>query len=162
MTLNQIFDTIQYGEEYTKTKALKEDITSKYDKDLDIFYASKRIKELSNKTVLSELEEQKIDRLISKLIVIEDRLEDGKPMSEAYRKMQASIILENCDNLAEEVTKSKKADLRKVETFAKMVAATKYFVENSLDTKAVLKENTNPVYTKHFSEEKKAIENILN
>ena len=67
MTVNQIFDTIQYGEQYTKNKALKESISKFYDEDLDLFYASKRIKELSGKVVMTEGEEQKVNRLISKL-----------------------------------------------------------------------------------------------
>ena len=49
MTVNQIFDTIQYGEQYTKNKALKESSSKYYDEDLDLFYASKRAKELSGK-----------------------------------------------------------------------------------------------------------------
>ena len=81
MTVNQIFDTIQYGEQYTKNKALKESISKYYDEDLDLFYASKRAKELSGKIVMSESEEQKMNSLVSKLVVIEDRLEDGKVMS---------------------------------------------------------------------------------
>lgn len=64
MTVNQIFDTIQYGEEYTKTKALKEEISRCYDEDLSLFYASKRAKELSGKVVMTEAEEQKVNRLI--------------------------------------------------------------------------------------------------
>lgn len=161
MTVNQIFDTIQYGEQYTKNKALKESISKYYDEDLDLFYASKRVKELSGKIVMSESEEQKMNRLISKLVVIEDRLEDGKVMSDAYRKMQTSAIMDDCKALMEEATKTRKVDSKKLEAFGKVVATAKYFVENSLDDKAALKESANPLFNKIISEEKKAIEEVL-
>ena len=161
MTVNQIFDTIQYGEQYTKNKALKESISKYYDEDLDLFYASKRVKELSGKIVMSESEEQKMNRLISKLVVIEDRLEDGKVMSDAYRKMQTSAIMDDCKALMEEATKTRKVDSKKLEVFGKVVATAKYFVENSLDDKAALKESANPLFNKIISEEKKAIEEVL-
>lgn len=161
MTLNNIFDTIQYGEQYTKRKLLKESISKFYDEDLDLFYASKRIKELSGKIVMTENEEQKVNRIISKLLVIEDRLEEGKTMSEAYRKMQTSALMDDCGALMEEATKTRKVDSRKLEIFGKMIATSKYFVENSLDDKAVLKESKNPLFSKIISEEKKAIEEVL-
>ena len=37
--------------------------------------------------------------------------------------------------------------------FGKMVATAKYFVENNLDDKAVLKESTNPLFNKYLSED---------
>lgn len=161
MTVNQIFDTIQYGEQYTKTKALRESITKCYDEDLGLFYASKRLKELSGKRVMTEGEEQKVNRIISKLSVIESRLEEGKTISEAYKKMQSTAIIDDCKALMEEATKSRKNDSSKLEMFGKMIATAKYFVENNLDDKAVLKESTNPLFNKNLSEEEKAIEEIL-
>ena len=133
MTVNQIFDTIQYGEQYTKNKALKESISKYYDEDLDLFYASKRAKELSGKIV----------------------------MSDAYRKMQTSAIMDDCKALMEEATKTRKVDSKKLEVFGKVVATAKYFVENNLDDKAALKESANPLFNKIISEEKKAIEEVL-
>lgn len=161
MTVNQIFDTIQYGEEYTKTKALKEEISRCYDEDLSLFYASKRAKELSGKVVMTEAEEQKVNRLISKLVVIEDRLEEGKTMSEAYRKMQTSAIMDDCKALMEEATRTRKVDSKKLDVFGRIIASTKYFVENNLDDKASLKESANPLFNKIISEEKGMIEEVL-
>ena len=110
---------------------------------------------------MSESEEQKMNRLISKLVVIEDRLEDGKVMSDAYRKMQTSAIMDDCKALMEESTKTRKVDSKKLEVFGKVVATAKYFVENNLDDKAALKESANPLFNKIISEEKKAIEEVL-
>ena len=110
---------------------------------------------------MTEGEEQKVNRIISKLSVIESRLKEGKTISEAYKKMQSTAIIDDCTALMEEATKSRKNDSSKLEMFGKMVATAKYFVENNLDDKAVLKESTNPLFNKYLSEEEKAIEEIL-
>ena len=161
MTLNQIFDNVQYGEKYTKQKALEESVKRNYDEELDVFYASKRIKELSGQVVMSEIEESKVNGLVSKLSVLENRLETGKPMSEAYRKMQSTAIMESCKSIQDETTKSRKVDSKKLETFGKILATAKYFVENNIDDAAVLKESSNPLLNKIIKEEKNGIENII-
>jgi hypothetical protein len=161
MTLNQLLSNIQYGEEYTKKKTLKEELEKDFDKDLDLFYASKRIKKIAKNTVFSESEETKVNRLASKLVVIEDRLENGRPMSEGYRKMQASAIFDSCKLLEEEVKSNRKMDSKKVESIGKIIAAAKYFVESRLDEKAVLKKSEQPLLDKYISEESEAIEEVL-
>lgn len=161
MTVNQIFDTIQYGEKYTKEKALKESISKYYDEELGLFYASKRIKNIAKDVVLSESEEQKVNRLTSKFTVLEDRLETGKIMSEAYRKMQTAALMEDCKTLIEGVTATRKVDSRKLEIIGKIVATSKYFVESNLDDKAILKESSNVLLNKIIKEEKESLEKIL-
>lgn len=161
MTLNQIFNNIQYGEDFTKKQIFKEEIEKCYDSSLDIFYASKRCKELSGKTVMTESEEMKTNRIISKLIAIEDRLETGKLMSEAYRKMQTAAIIEDCKELQREITKTRKVDSNKLETFGKILATAKYFVESNLDDRAVLEASSNPLLNKIISEEVSGIYEII-
>lgn len=161
MNLNQIFDIVQYGETYMKQKAIREAIEKCYDKELDIYYASKRAKQLSGEIVMSESEEQKVNRIIGKLVVLEDRLEDGKLMSDAYRKMQTASLMDDCKILMEEATKSRKVDSRKLNCFASIVASTKYFVESNLDKGAVLKESSNPLFNKMMKEERENLEEIL-
>lgn len=161
MTLNQLFDSVQYGDEYMKEKALKEEILKCYDNDLDVFYASNRCKQLSGRVVMSEAEELKVNRLISKLTLVEDRLETGKLMSSAYRKIQSSAIMDDCRAIQEEITKTRKVENKKIDIFGKIIGTAKYFVENSLDDEAVLSKSTNPLLNKVISEEKNAIERIL-
>ena len=161
MTLNQIFDNIMYGEKYMKEKAIKEEIERCVDREINLFYASKRAKQLSGKVVMTESEEQKVNRIISKISLLEDRIENGKTMSVAYRKMQTTSIMDDCKLLMEEATKAKKSDLRKIEVLSGIVAATKYFVESQIDESAVLKESSNPLFNKFMSEERKNIENIF-
>ena len=161
MTLNEIFTEVQYGKEYAKQKALKENISKYYDEDLSLFYASKRIKDMANEAVMSESEEKKVNRITSKLMVLEDRLETGKLMSDAYRKMQTAAVIDDCKALMEEATASRKVDTRKLEIFAKIIGDAKYFVENNLDDKVVLKESSNVLFNKLIKEEHDNLVNVL-
>lgn len=161
MTLNEIFTEVQYGKEYAKQKALKENISKYYDEDLSLFYASKRIKDMAKEVVVSENEEKKINRIASKLTVLEDRLETGKLMSDAYRKMQTAAVIDDCKALMEETTASRKVDTRKLEVFAKIIGDAKYFVESNLDDKVVLKDSSNLLLNKLIKEEQSNLANIL-
>ena len=107
------------------------------------------------------LEELKVNRIISKIEILENKLEIGKTMSEAYRKMQTTALMEDCKSLQNEVTKTRKVDSRKLETFGKILATAKSFVENYIDDKCALVESSNPLLNKIIKEEKEAIKNIL-
>lgn len=161
MTLNNILDNIQYGKEYTKEKILREGIEKCYDEELDIFYASTRIKDLSGNIVMDESEEANVNTICSKVQALETRLEKSNPMSEAYRKMQGFAIVESCEHFIDNITKSRKIDTRKAECFGKMIAATEYFVESYIDCKAIFKESSNPLLNKIIKDELKGIESIL-
>ena len=160
MTLNQIFTEIQYGKEYMKEKALTEAIEKCYDNELDLFYATKRMKEFTS-IPLTEAEEQKINRIISKVGIIEERLENGNLMSDAYRKMQTAAVMDDCFALTEEATKSRKVDSRKLEALARIVGATKYFITENLDSGAALKESTNPLFNKYVRDEVADLKKVI-
>lgn len=162
MTLKQIFDNVQYGEEYTKFKAIKESLEKNFDKETNTLHADGRIKDIEKSMILEQKEEQKIDRIISKLASIQDRIESGKSMSDAYRKMQASSIMEDCDSLTTDINCLKhSADINKKEGVAKIIATAKYFVENYVDDKAVLKECKNPLFGKMIAEEEDNIKQVF-
>lgn len=161
MTLQNIFDNIQYGEDFSKKKAIKESIKKNYDEDLDIFYASKKIRELSGKIVMNESEEQKVNRLISKLGILEDRIESGKMMSESYKKMQAASIADDCEALISEATKGRKIENAKLDAFGKMVADASYFAKSYVDDKVCIKESSNSLFNKAIEEESALIEETL-
>ena len=161
MTLQNIFDNIQYGEDYTKNKAIKESIKNSYDEDIDVFYASKKVRELASAVTLSESEEQKINRLISKLGLIEDRLEQNKPMNEGYRKMQGAALANDCEALISEATRTKKIDNTKIATIGKIVADAEYFTINYLDENTLFKESSNPLLNKVIDEEYSFVEEVI-
>ena len=161
MTLNNIFNEIQYGKEYTKFQIVKESVEKNYDEETGIFYATGRIKDLATRLVLTESEESKVGRIIAKLSTIEKKLEDGKLMSEAYRKMQAAAIMEDCRDLVYSVENLKKVDSEKVKGISKIVGTTKYFVECNVDEEAVLYESKNPLINKLVKDEIDYIEQVL-
>lgn len=161
-TLQDIFNKVQYGEEYCKFKQVKESIEKNYDKDTDIFHASGRIKDLCKGMALNEEFEKIVDHICNKIEVVEDRLYREDVMSPQYKKIQATTILEDCNKI---VTKSNKRgtyeELPSKQEFAKIVSTAKYFVETYLDDKAVLKESTNAEFNKFMREENYNIEQVL-
>jgi hypothetical protein len=161
-TLQDIFNTVQYGEDYCKFKQIKESIESNYDKDTDIFHASGRIKDLCKGVTLEEDFERIVDHICNKIELVENRLYNEDTMSPQYKKIQATSILEDCNKI---IAKSNKRGTyetlpSKLE-FGKIVATAKYFVETYLDTEAVLKESTNAEFNKFIREERYNIEQVL-
>ena len=162
MTIQEIFNTVQYGEEYCNFQTIKESIERNYDKDTDIFHASGRINELTKGMALTEEFEKIIDHITNKCDVVETRLYNEDKMSPNYKKLQACAILEDCNKI---ISKSNKrgtyATLPGKEEFAKIVATAKYFVESYLDEEAVLKESTNVEFSRMIKDETYNIEQVL-
>jgi hypothetical protein len=161
MTLNNILNEIQYGPEYTKFQIVKESVLNSFDDETGIFYASKRIKELSNKIVLEEKEEKIIGRILAKLNVFENKLEEGKVITEAYKKMQATAISEDCTALVRNIENVKKIDSEKVKNISKIVSTAKYFVESFVDDKVVFLESTNLIINRCVKEDINCIKQII-
>lgn len=161
MTLNNILNEIQYGPEYTKFQIVKESVLNSFDDETGIFYASKRIKELSNKIVLEEKEEKIIGRILAKLNVFENKLEEGKVITEAYKKMQATAISEDCTSLVRNIENVKKIDSEKVKNISKIVSTAKYFVESFVDDKVVFLESDNLIINRCIKEDMNCIKQII-
>lgn len=161
MTLNNILNEIQYGPEYTKFQIVKESVLNSFDDETGIFYASKRIKELSNKIVLEEKEEKIIGRILAKLNVFENKLEEGKVITEAYKKMQATAISEDCTALVRNIENVKKIDSEKVKNISKIVSTAKYFVESFVDDKVVFLESDNLIINRCIKEDINCIKQII-
>ena len=151
MTLRQLLDNIQYGEEYMKKEANKKAILENYDEEIDMLKASSRIRDIARNTVLEEEVAKKIERLCVKL-----------ESFEAYKKMQCSAIMESCNDLIKEVDSCKRnSDVQKKEGIAKIVADANYFVKNYIDSQAVMIESKNPLFASYITEEKKQLEEYL-
>lgn len=161
MTLNNILNEIQYGPEYTKFQIVKESVLNSFDDETGIFYASKRIKELSNKIVLEEKEEKIIGRILAKLNVFESKLEEGKVITEAYKKMQATAISEDCTVLVRNIENVKKIDSEKVKNISKIVSTAKYFVESFVDDRVVFLESDNLIINRCIKEDMNCIKQII-
>jgi hypothetical protein len=162
MTINEIFKEIEYGKEYCLFEATKDSIERAYDKDTDIFYASKRIKDIAKKVALNEEDEKIIDRISNKCEIVEDRLFAETVMSPAYKKLTAATLYEECEKIQNKTKKrGDYAALKGAEALGKIIATTKYFVESYLDDKAILKECYNVQFNRFIKDELYNIEQVL-
>lgn len=161
-TLQDIFNEIQFGKEYCKFQQIKESIEKNYDKDTDIFYASGRIKDITNGMSLDEDFGRIVEHICNKMELVENRLYKEDSMSPQYKKIQATSILEDCNKIIAKANKRGTYETipSKLE-FAKIISTAKYFVENYLDKDAVLKESTNAEFNKFIREESYNIEQVL-
>lgn len=162
MTINEIFKEIEYGKEYCLFESTKESLERAYDSETDIFHASERIKDIVKKVALNESEEKIIDKICNKCEVVEDRLFTETKMSPAYKKLTATAIYEECDKITAKTNKrGDYAALKGSEELGKVIATAKYFVENYLDDKAVLRESTNAQFNRFVKDELYNIEQVL-
>lgn len=162
MTFRQLLDEIQYGKEYMKKEANKKAILENYDEEIQMFKASSRIKKITKETVLEEDVKKKIERLCTKLESFEDKIDENKEISPAYKKIQCAAIMESCSDLIKEVNNVRReSDIQKKQGIAKIVADAYYFVENYIDDMAVMCEAKNPLFASYIKEEKEQLEEIL-
>lgn len=162
MTFRQLLDEIQYGKEYMKKEANKKAILENYDEEIQMFKASSRIKKITKETVLEEDVKKKIERLCTKLESFEDKIDENKEISPAYKKIQCAAIMESCSDLIKEVNNVRReSDIQKKQGIAKIVADAYYFVENYIDDMAVMCEAKNPLFASYIKEEKEQLEEVL-
>ena len=162
MTFRQLLDEIQYGKEYMKKEANKKAILENYDEEIQMFKASSRIKKIAKETVLEEDVKKKIERLCTKLESFEDKIDENKEISPAYKKIQCTAIMESRSDLIKEVNNVRReSDIQKKQGIAKIVADAYYFVENYIDDMAVMCEAKNPLFASYIKEEKEQLEEIL-
>lgn len=162
MTIQEIFNTVQYGEEYCKFQTIKESIERNYDKDTDIFHASGRINELLKGVSLNEEMEHIMEHLCNKIEVVETRLFNEDKMSPNYKKLQACAILEDCNKIINKTNKrGTYATVPSKMEMAKIISTAKYFVESYLEDEAVLKECTNAEFNRMMKDETYNIEQVL-
>ena len=162
MTFRQLLNEIQYGKEYMKKEANKKAILENYDEEIQMFKASSRIKKIAKETVLEEDVKKKIERLCTKLESFEDKIDENKEISPAYKKIQCTAIMESCSDLIKEVNNVRReSDIQKKQSIAKIVADAYYFVENYIDDMAVMCEAKNPLFASYIKEEKEQLEEVL-
>src|SRR5574344_1014497 len=161
-TLNDIMNTVQYGEDHMNFEKVKKSILENYDKDNDIFYASERIKDIEKTMAINEDLEKILDHITTKCGIVEQKLYDGKVMSEAYKKMQATSIIEDCNAIIKMVNSRPQFDkIASKQELGQIVSTAGYFVENVLDDRAVGNESTNSLLNKYVKDETEKINEVL-
>jgi hypothetical protein len=161
-TLKDIMNTVQYGEDYMSFEKVKKSILENYDKENDIFFASGRIKDIKKTMVVSEEAEKIIDRISTKCDLVEQRIYQGKEISEAYKKIQASAIMEDCNSIIKMVNSRPEYDkISSKQELGQILATAQYFVENTLDDLATINESTNSLFNKYVKDESDKISEVL-
>lgn len=92
-TLQDIFNTVRYGEEYCKFQQVKRAIEENYDEDTKIFSASGRIKNLCSCMTLNEEYERIVNHICNKCESVENRLYNEDVMSPQYKKSRQYLFL---------------------------------------------------------------------
>lgn len=162
MTIQEIFNEVQYGKDYCTFQTIKESIERNYDKDTDIFHASGRIQELTKGMSLDEELDHIVEHICNKCDTVEGRLFNEDKMSPQYKKLQACAILEDCNKIINKTNKrGTYTALPSHKEFAQIIATAKYFVESYLEDEAVLKECTNAEFNRMIKDETYNIEQVL-
>ena len=111
---------------------------------------------------LNEEYERIVNHICNKCESVENRLYNEDVMSPQYQKIQAVSILEDCNKITAKANKRGTYEtLPSKKEFAKIVATAKYFVENYLDDKAILKESNNTEFNRFIKEESNYISQVL-
>ena len=164
MTIQQIFDKIKYGEEYMNRKALEESLKEDYDSDYGLFYASKRIRKLTEGIDFNEKEDRVISRIINSIEIVEGKVEDGKVMSESYQNQKSSSIASDINFLLEETENISKKSMMsndKKKAIAQIASTAEYFTKNYISDKMIVKEASNPLVSSFLKEDMDSLEDIL-
>lgn len=163
MTIQDIFNTVQYGEDYCNFQNIKESIERNYDKDTDIFYASGRIKDILKGVSLEDKYEHIVEHIINKCESVEERIFNEDKMSPSYKKLQACSILEDCNKIINDSNKrGTYTVMPSKKEMAQIISTAKYFVESYLSNEeAVIKESNNVEFNRMIKDESYNIEQVF-
>jgi len=112
MKLSQLLEEIKIGEDnYRQLKTSKELIES-FDEDIDNYKISKLIAALNNKFMEDVNEDttpviKGLRKIENKISMMEERIEDGKPISTAYARMKYDSISEDFGYIVENIKRKK-------------------------------------------------------
>lgn len=162
MTIAEIMKEVMYGKDYCTFETTKESLEKSYDKDSDIFYASKRVSDISNKVVFSEEDNRIVNRIVNKLESVESRIYNEEKMSDSYKKLMTESLYEDCEKFNSEVNKrASYAAMKGKKEIGEIVATVKYFAESYLDDSAVLRESSNLEFNRFIKDEGETIKQVL-
>lgn len=162
MTLNEIFMEEAYGKDYAKFHTIKESLEKNYDKENDIFHASGRIKDITERFVMEEDLSKLVNHITSKCETVENRLFNEESMSKNYKTVMALSITEDCNKIID--LSNKRGTYEKLpskEGMAKIVATAKYFSDSYLMEDSCFKKSKSLQFNSMIAEEIKNIEQVL-
>lgn len=160
-TVRMILNEVQFGSEIMEADINKKNILEARDDELG-FIVSKRIKKLASNLFLEDCAIAKpVQKMIVKFSAIESRLEDGKELSDSYKKMQALSLKEDFDNISFLISNRKEYNkIGDKKTLGKILAAVKLGVKN-INEEVVLKDSENVLFNSYIKEEVTFLNDLL-
>jgi hypothetical protein len=162
MKINQLLDSIRYGEQVVEEMTDKDHIISCLDEDTNQFLASKRLndfivilkEDVKDSPVISRME-----KVRDKFIEVEERIADGKSFSPAYSRMKFDSINEDYNKIIDSLSDRKTYKQFDTHKLSKVLSTIQYGVKD-LDSRS-MKETNNALLNTFINEDVQFIENIL-
>lgn len=112
MKLSQLLEEIKIGEENYRQLATSKELIESFDEDIDNYKISKLISALNNKFMEDVNEDtapvvKGLRKIENKISMMEERIEDGKPISTAYARMKYDSISEDFNYIIENIKRNK-------------------------------------------------------
>lgn len=162
MKLNQLLDSIRYGEQVVEEMTDKEHIISCLDEDTNHLLVSQRLNDFI--AVLSEGVEDnpvinRLEKIKDKFVEIEQRILDGKSFSSAYSRMKFDSINEDYNKIVDSISDRRVYKQFDTKKLSKALSTIKYGVRALSDKQ--MKETGNALLNTYISEDVQFIENVL-
>lgn len=127
MTLGNLLEEIKHGKDFVESKSTIEDLSNLLDEDYNILLVSKRADQLLRECDGTKTFIKKIGRAARNYKDYEDKILEGKSVSNIYAKMKIDSISEDINSAIIEIEQNKKI-LRESnqEAIAKTIAVLKY------------------------------------
>ncbi|MDR0676475.1 MAG: hypothetical protein LBF97_05500 [Elusimicrobiota bacterium] len=160
MTISDILNKVKHGEEYVKTENIKKTILENYDNETNLLFSSQRIDDLRKSMFFDEnsIIARNIEKAKVKLENAETRIYDGKILSESYKRMTSSGLVQDYNTIIESLNSrveyNKFSDKEKL---GRILATIKYATKEYINPTANFKESVNPSFNAIIKEEYNAI-----
>ena len=131
MQLSQLLEEIKIGEDNYRQLQTSKELIESFDEDIDNYKISKLISALNNKFMESISEDtapviKGLRKIENKISMMEERTENGKPISTAYARMKYDSISEDFHALVENIKRKKVQRLLDKESLAHALALVIY------------------------------------
>ncbi len=162
MQLNELLNSIRYGDQVVEEMTDKEHIINCLDEDTNKLVVSNRLSDFIE--ILSEgIEDSpvinRLNKIKDKFADIEEKILDGKDFSEVYSRMKFDSINEDYSKLVDNLSVRRTFKQFNTKTLAKAMSTIKYGLLG-LENKPI-RDTNNSLLNNYIKEDFQFIENII-
>jgi chaperonin GroEL (HSP60 family) len=163
-SINEILLKVKHGDQYVKTENIKKTILENYDTETNLLFSSQRIDDIRKSMFFEEnsIVARNIEKAKVKLENAETRLYDGKILTEAYKRMTSSGLIQDYNTIIESL--NSKIEYNKFsdkEKLGRILATIKYATKEYINPSATFKESVNPSFNAIIKEEFNSINDVI-